>query len=54
MRQPASLPLVHKLLGAEKVVGFDLDPCALENRRENASMMGVDVEFVQCDISRCA
>jgi putative methylase len=40
-----------KLLGAEKVVGFDLDPNALEIARQNAAMMGVDVEFVQCDIS---
>ncbi|WP_321420247.1 METTL5 family protein [uncultured Methanomethylovorans sp.] len=45
------LAIGAKLLGAEKVVGFDLDPSALEIARQNASMMEIDVEFVQCDIS---
>ena len=38
------------VLGAEKVVGFDSDPGALEIARENAEMIGVDVEFECKDI----
>ena len=45
------LAIGAKLLGAEKVVGFDLDRKALEVARRNAEKLGVDVEFVHCDIS---
>ena len=45
------LAIGAKLLGAEKVTGFDLDNKALEIARKNAEKMGVDVEFVHCDIS---
>jgi putative methylase len=38
------------VLGAERVVGFDSDPGALEIARENAEMIGVDVEFECKDI----
>ncbi|AFV24315.1 ribosomal L11 methyltransferase [Methanolobus psychrophilus R15] len=45
------LAIGAKMLGAKKVVGFDLDKKALEVARRNAETMGVDVEFVHCDIS---
>lgn len=45
------LAIGAKLLGAEKVVGFDSDEKALEIARKNAEKMDVDVEFVYCDIS---
>lgn len=45
------LSIGAKLLGAESVVGFDSDEKALEIARKNAEKMGVDVEFVCCDIS---
>jgi putative methylase len=35
-----------KLLGAEKVIGFDDDRGVLEVARANAEKLGVDVEFV--------
>lgn len=38
------------LLGAEKVIGFDRDPAALEQAAVNASKAGVEVEFRQADI----
>ncbi len=40
-----------KLLGAEKVIGFDDDSDALEIARANAARLGVDCEFVCCNIS---
>jgi putative methylase len=45
------LAIGAKLLGAREVVGFDLDRKALEVAGRNAELMGVDVEFVRCDIS---
>jgi len=39
-----------KLLGAEKVIGFDDDRDVLEIARANAYRFGVDVEFVCCRI----
>ncbi|MBC7086408.1 MAG: methyltransferase [Methanomethylovorans sp.] len=45
------LAIGAKLLGAKKVVGFDIDPDALEIARQNATTMGVEVEFVECEIS---
>lgn len=45
------LAIGAKLLGAEDVVGFDLDRKALEVARANAEQMGVDVEFVHSDVS---
>jgi len=45
------LAIGAKLLGAERVVGFDSDEKALEIARNNAMKMGVDVEFKCCDIS---
>ncbi|WMW22150.1 METTL5 family protein [Methanolobus mangrovi] len=44
------LAIGAKLLGAEKVVGFDLDRKALEIARKNAEKLGVDVEFVHNDV----
>lgn len=40
-----------KLLGAEKVIGFDEDKDVLEIAQANASKLGVDVEFVCSHIS---
>lgn len=45
------LAIGAKLLGAKKVTGFDLDKKALETAGRNAELMGVDIEFVRCDIS---
>jgi putative methylase len=40
------LAIGAKLLGAEKVIGFDDDRGVLEVARANAEKLGVDVEFV--------
>jgi putative methylase len=40
------LAIGAKLLGAEKVIGFDDDSDVLETARANAKRLGVDVEFV--------
>jgi putative methylase len=40
------LTIGAKLLGAEKVIGFDDDNDVLETARANAKRLGVDVEFV--------
>ncbi|KCZ70676.1 putative RNA methylase [Candidatus Methanoperedens nitroreducens] len=45
------LAIGAKLLGAEKVIGFDDDNDALEIARANAKKLGVDVEFVCTDIN---
>ncbi len=45
------LAIGAKLLGAKKVVGFDSDEKALEIARNNAKILGVDVEFICCEIS---
>ncbi|MGP8322291.1 MAG: METTL5 family protein [Methanosarcinaceae archaeon] len=45
------LAIGAKLLGAKKVVGFDSDEKALVVARKNAKKIGVDVEFVCCEIS---
>ncbi|MBP1908017.1 METTL5 family protein [Methanolobus bombayensis] len=44
------LAIGAKLLGAEDVVGFDIDNKALEVARRNAEKLGVDVEFIHADI----
>ena len=40
-----------KLLGAEKVIGFDVDKEVLEIAKENAGKLGVEIEFVCSDVS---
>lgn len=45
------LSIGARLLGAEKVIGFDDDRDVLEIAQANAKKLGVDVEFVCCDIS---
>jgi putative methylase len=45
------LAIGAKLLGAEKVVGFDIDPSALEIAKENAHRLDLNVEFLQADIT---
>ena len=39
------------LLGAEKVRGYDVSEKALEVARENAQLLGTDIELIRCDIS---
>lgn len=39
------------LLDAEYVLGVDIDPKAIEVAEENASGLGVDVDFKVCDIN---
>lgn len=45
------LAIGAKLLGAEKVIGFDDDRDALEIARANAQKLGTDVEFVCSSIN---
>ncbi len=45
------LAIGAKLLGAEKVIGFDDDRDALEIARANAQKLGADVEFVCSSIN---
>ncbi len=45
------LAIGAKLLGAEKVIGFDDDSDALEIARANAELLGVNVEFVCSSIN---
>ncbi|MCE8426206.1 MAG: 50S ribosomal protein L11 methyltransferase [Candidatus Methanoperedens sp.] len=45
------LAIGAKLLGAEKVIGFDDDRGVLEIARANAKKLGVDVEFVCSNIN---
>ncbi|MBN1134565.1 MAG: methyltransferase, partial [Methanosarcinaceae archaeon] len=44
------LAIGAKLLGADRVVGFDSDVDALRIAEGNAEKLGVDVEFVSSDI----
>ncbi|MGM0770313.1 MAG: METTL5 family protein [Halobacteriota archaeon] len=44
------LAIGAKLLGAERVVGFDSDLSALDIAKENAEKLGVEVEFECMDI----
>ncbi|MBN2488002.1 MAG: methyltransferase [Methanosarcinaceae archaeon] len=44
------LAIGAKLLGADRVVGFDSDAEALKIAEKNAEKLGVDVEFVPSDI----
>lgn len=46
------LSIGAKLLGGEKVIGIDSDINALKIARENAKRMGVEVEFIACDVSQ--
>lgn len=45
------LAIGAKLLGAEKVMGYDTDPEALETARKNARKLGVEVEFIFSDVA---
>ncbi len=45
------LAIGAKLLGAEKAVGYDLDPKALKVANNNAEKLGAEVEFVCSDVS---
>jgi len=40
-----------KLLGASRVLGLDIDEKAVDVARQNASKVGVEIEFVQGDVS---
>jgi len=39
------------LLGAKTVRGIDLDPAAIRTAKENAALLGGDVEFIAADIA---
>ncbi|KAH1057184.1 hypothetical protein J1N35_035249 [Gossypium stocksii] len=39
------------LLGAEQVIGIDIDPQSLEIASMNAEDLELDIDFIQCDIS---
>ncbi|WP_410508766.1 METTL5 family protein [Methanosarcina hadiensis] len=45
------LAIGAKLLGAEKVIGYDTDAKALEIARKNAERLGVEAEFINSDIT---
>lgn len=45
------LAIGAKLLGAQKVVGYDSDPKALEVARINSRKLGAEVEFVFSDVA---
>ncbi|ACS33033.1 METTL5 family protein [Thermococcus gammatolerans] len=45
------LAIGAKLLGAEKVYAVEVDPKALEVAKRNAERSGVEVEFIQADVS---
>ena len=41
-----------KLLGAERVRGYDVSSSALDTARRNAEDLDAEIEFVECDISK--
>ncbi len=45
------LAIGAKILGAEKALGYDLDPKALELAKNNAEKLRAEVEFVCSDVS---
>lgn len=45
-----TLAIGSKLLGAEEVIGVEIDSSALKIAKENAKMLGAEVEFLQEDI----
>ncbi|GMN50576.1 hypothetical protein TIFTF001_019733 [Ficus carica] len=45
-----TLSAAAALLGAEHVVGIDVDPQALELAYQNAEDLEEDIEYIQCDI----
>lgn len=46
-----TLGIGAKILGVEKVIGFDRDIAALKIARKNAEKLGVEVGFVCCDVA---
>ncbi|MHC1589137.1 MAG: METTL5 family protein [Methermicoccaceae archaeon] len=45
------LGIAAKLMGAEHVAGLDIDADAIADARTNACRLGVDVEFLVCDVA---
>lgn len=45
-----TLGLAAALLGAEHVIGIDIDPQSIEIASENAEDLEVDIEFILCDV----
>ncbi|WGI17777.1 METTL5 family protein [Methanonatronarchaeum sp. AMET-Sl] len=43
--------IAAKLMDAEKVVGVDIDPKAIEIAKQNSEKLNVDVEWIQKDVS---
>jgi len=48
------LSVAAKLMGASKVLGVDLDPAALRIAAENARILGLEISFVEGDVSSVA
>ncbi|KAJ8479730.1 hypothetical protein OPV22_023457 [Ensete ventricosum] len=47
-----TLGLASALLGAEQVIGIDIDPQSLEIASINAADMELDIDFIWCDINK--
>ncbi|MHC1602504.1 MAG: METTL5 family protein [Methermicoccaceae archaeon] len=45
------LGIAAKLMGAEQVVGMDIDADAIATAHNNAHRLGVDIELLTCDIA---
>ena len=45
------LAIGASLLGAEEVVGIEIDPGAVQVAGENAALLGADVEFIVADVT---
>ncbi|MFA5237316.1 MAG: 50S ribosomal protein L11 methyltransferase, partial [Methanoregula sp.] len=45
------LAIGASLLGAKTVLAVDLDPAAISTAKENAELLGADVEFITADIA---
>ncbi|CAL9101101.1 unnamed protein product [Musa textilis] len=47
-----TLGLASALLGAEQVIGIDIDPQSLEIASINAADMELDIDFIWCDVNK--
>ncbi|XP_019086413.1 PREDICTED: methyltransferase-like protein 5 [Camelina sativa] len=47
-----TLSVAAALLDAASVIGFDIDPQSLETATLNAEELEVEIDFVQCDITK--
>lgn len=49
-----TLAVAAALMGAEQVIGMDIDSQSLEIASQNAEELEVDINFVQCDLRKLA